>query len=444
MTINKKLSFFFIIALSFSFALKAETLCTYNAPSGTGWLEKTSQGDLVLHLEGTWYDMGYEQGKLLTKEAIQTMNGVKSYAKDTVPFLPYKTVKNLLYKKAYLKSEPYVPEEFKQELQGLADAAGVSVKELEALHALIYVASCSATAAFGPATKDGNLYQTRSLDFILTFIDPETDTPMQNNSMIVVYKPKGGVPFVSFSWPGMLGSVGGMNAKGISVSEMSLPTKHESPAGLSMVWRIKQTLAKAETLDQAVNLMTQKPLEGGYNFVVGDGKIPSAVAMEMDAKNLYYGGVDGAAENNQYRKWGRLYKYESKPGLLTRTNHPLSKELIKDYQAPIDPENSKNSKGTSGARYRDLRSRDLKEYGSLDLVRVMEVMREHYESICGPDHQGCPGVLYQAAMAPKSGDFLISFAYGDPRKEGHYKVSPYSHPYHKYNLFDLLNEKPEK
>jgi len=428
-----------IICGGFSISSHAEVLRVYKAPSGVGWLEKTSQGDLVLHLEGSWYDMGYEQGKLVTKEAFQTINGVKAYAKEKAPFMTFNSFKDLLYKQVYLKSDVYVPESFKQEMQGLADAGGVSVKDIQALHSLIYVASCSATAAFGPATKDGQLYQTRSLDFILTFIDPETGTPMQNNSMIVVYKPKGEIPFVSFSWPGVLGSVGGMNAKGISVSEMSLPSKYESPAGLSMIWRIKQTLSKAEDLDQAVSLMTQKPLEGGYNFVVGDAKIPSAVAIEMDAKNLYVGGVDGAAEKNQYRKWGKLYKYEPKPGLINRTNHPLSAELIKDYPAPID---FAGLKIMSQARYSDLRRRDLEEYGSLDLVRVMEIMRAHYESVCAPSHTNCMGTNYQAAMAPKSGDFLISFAYGNPRKLGNYAVSAYNRPYHKYNLKELLAEQP--
>ena len=114
MSINKKYISVFILAVCFSITLKAETLRDYKAPSGTGWLEKTGQGDLVLHLEGTWYDMGYEQGKLMTKEAIETMNGVKAYARHELPFLPYSTFKNLLYKKVYLKSEPYVPEEFKQ------------------------------------------------------------------------------------------------------------------------------------------------------------------------------------------------------------------------------------------------------------------------------------------------------------------------------------------
>jgi len=430
----------FFCAMAFFHPVRAELLGVYQAPSGTGWLERSSQGDLILHLEGTWYDMGYEQAKLLQKECFMTINGVKAYARKMAPLLPFSTFKNLLYKQAYLKSAPYVPESFLQEMQGLADAGGVPVKDIQALHSFIYLASCSGTAAFGEATKDGQLYQTRSLDFILTFIDPETGTPMQDNSLVVVYKPRGEIPFVSFSWPGVLGSVGGMNAKSISVSEMSLPSRYESPAGMSMVWRVKQTLARAENLEQAVSIMTQKPLEGGYNFLVGDGKIPSAVAIEMDAKNFYVGGFDSAAENNSYRKWGKKYEYHSRPGLVIRTNHPLSPELVSDYYAPID---FAGIKAMSGARYFDLRRREEKEYGSLDLVRMMDIMREHYESICAPAHKNCPGTNYQAAMAPRSGDFLVAFARGNPQEQGNYKVSAYTRPYHRYNLFELLSSKPQ-
>lgn len=417
---------------------QAETLGVCRTESGTGWLEKSEQGNLILHLEGTYYDMGFEQGKLLGKECLQTMRGAKAYVQRQAWFLPYPILENIFYRE-FKKSEPFMPEDFKQEIKGLADAGGVPIEEVQALHMLIYIASCSATAAFGPATKDGQLYQTRSLDFILTFIDPETKVPLQNNSLIVVYQPKGEVPFVSFSWPGVLGSVGGMNAKGISVSEMSLPSKYETPAGLSMIWRIKQTLSQAENLDQAISLMTQKPLEGGYLYMVGDGNLPSAVAIEMDAKNVYVGGWDGPAEKNSYRHWGRLYKYEPKPGLIVRTNHPLSAKLIADYPVPID---LGKVKAMSGARYRDLKERDLKEYGSLDLERMMQIMREHYQGMCPDDHQGCPGSNYQAVFAPKSGDFLVSFAYGNPNEEGTYKITAWNQPYHRYNFYDLMKRQP--
>ena len=33
---------------------QAEVLGVYQARTGTGWLEKTEQGDLVLHLQGSY------------------------------------------------------------------------------------------------------------------------------------------------------------------------------------------------------------------------------------------------------------------------------------------------------------------------------------------------------------------------------------------------------
>ena len=70
-------------------------------------------------------------------------------------------------------------------------------------------------------------------------------------------------------------------------------------------------------------------------------------------------------------------------------------------------------------------------------------MRNHYQGICAPNKIGCPGVNYQAAMAPKSGDFIISFAHGNPYIEGTSQISAYNKPYHKYNLQELLKEEPE-
>ena len=434
----KRLIVFFWGIFFLTFAVRSEVLGVYKTKTGTGWLERSEQGNLILHLEGSWYDMGYEQGKLLKKECLITLNSVKGFLRSYLPFASFKLTQKLLYKTVYKKEEPYIPEEFKQELQGLADALEFPIQELQALHSMIFIASCSGASAFGSATKDGELYQTRSLDYPLTFIDRETKTPLQNQSLIVVYKPKDGIAFVSFSWPGFIGSVGGMNARGICVSEMTDASWYEKPAGLPMIFRIKQTLAKAESLDQAIKLMTKEPLEGGYNFLVGDGKIPDAVAIEMNARKFYVGSWNGPAESNTY--WSGLKKYQYQPleGLLVRTNHPLSNEIIKYYPIPIWL-----GKNSTGWRYFNLRKRLEKEYGNLDLVRMMEIMRQHYQGMCSPpDYKGCSPTIYQAVFAPKSGDFLISFAYGNPREQGRYKTSAYNQSYHHYNLFELLNRSP--
>ena len=65
------------------------------------------------------------------------------------------------------RSAAYADDRVEQELAGLADGSGVSLTTLQAVHAvpLLMPYSCSSIAAWGKATEDGHLYQTRNLDW---------------------------------------------------------------------------------------------------------------------------------------------------------------------------------------------------------------------------------------------------------------------------------------
>ena len=54
-------------------------------------------------------------------------------------------------------------------MKGLADGSGASLKDIHRCHAIpgLIETRCSAIATFGKATNDGNLYQTRILDYIM-------------------------------------------------------------------------------------------------------------------------------------------------------------------------------------------------------------------------------------------------------------------------------------
>ena len=418
----------------------AETLRVYKAESGTGWLERTGQGDLVLHLDGTWYDMGYEQGKLMSKEIKQTFACVDGLIHHYDPVVPGSWAINLLYKYVYMKEDPYVRQEFKDEMKGVSDGAGVPVKNIAAFHSMIYLASCSVVAAWGKATKDGNLYFFRSLDYPLNFVDPKTGTAIQDLSMMIIYRPKGGVPYISFSWPGFIGTVSGMSSQGMVVGVLTNTSKYEQAAGVPMVFRLKQVLEEATNLDQAIQILSQKPFEGGYNLVAADAKAPDAAVVEINARNVYSGRWNGPAESNHYAYRGKEYSYSPIEDVVMRTNHPLSSELIKDKTGKI--EDAKDD-STSVARYNDLKARISKDYGSLDLEKMNGLMRSHYQAMYqGPKDKKYQPTMHQVAYAPKSGDFIISFAHGNPHKESKFAISAYNKPCHQYNFFQLLNAQP--
>ena len=424
-----------------SFGLRAEVLGTCPTATGTGWLERSEQGDLILHLQGSYHDMGVEHAKLLGPDTGLALRSAKNSIHHEVPFLPASLSVRLIYQFFGKKQAAFIPPQFLEEMKGLAEAGGVPMNTIVALHAMTYLTSCAGAAAWGPATRDGRLYFLRSNDLGI-LVDPVTHTVYHDRGMIVIYQPVGEIPYLMVSWPGFIGASEGMNAEGIAVGNMSDPSREETPAGLPMPFRIKQTLGQAHNLDEAIAWMSKPPLEGGYNFLVADAKIPKAVAMEMDAKTVYVGGWDGAAESNHYSYQGREYVYEAKAGLLVRTNHPLSAELIARHEKKID-DGRAHSKW-SAERYQDLKARLVQQYGSLDLETMNQILRDHYQSVQWETGPTWGATSHQLVLDPRSGDLLIAFSRGNPLEQGRRQVSAFSQPYHRYNFYELLHKLPQE
>lgn len=422
-------------------AASAETLGVCRADSGTGWLERTDQGDLVLHMEGTYYDMGVQHATLLKDEARLAVRAAKHSMRIEQPLVPTSYLLKRIYNDVTLKQLEHTPAEFKEEMRGLADASGIGLELIQTLHSISYLTSCCGAAAFGPASADGKLYFMRSNDIAIA-VDLLTMESYHDKGIIMIYKPETGVPFMMISWPGYIGASDGMNARGIAVGNTSGPTSFETPLGLPMNFRLKQTLAKAETLDEAVLWMSEKPWAGGYHFFVADAKIPGARVMEMDAKALYVGGWDGPAESNEYDFQGRHYSYEAREGLLIRTNHPKSDDLLAHRTRPIDED--KRPSRLTYPRYADLDPRLAGALGSLGLEPMMDIMRAHYNSLPWDKAPTLGGTSHQFVMDPKTGDFLISFAKGNPLTKGTAQISAFNQPVRRYNFFELLDRKPEQ
>ena len=324
-------------------------------------------------------------------------------------------------------------------MQGIVEESGYPIELIETLHATTYLTSCETAAAWGPATADGSLDFVRSNDVAIA-IDPATGKSYHEMGVIVIYQPLDGIPFMMFSWPGFIGASDGMNAEGIAIGNMSLPSKYETPDGLPMPFRVKQALTRAHNLDEAVEWITKTPLEGGYNFLVADAKIPAAKAVEMDGKNVYVGGWDGPAESNSYDFQGRHYQYEPKPGLLERANHPLSAALVADHTQPFD--DGVPHSPWSYQRYADLRARLLGAYGRLDLDSMYEALRQSYREVDWEHGPTLGGSSHQLGFNPATGEFRIAWCKGNPLLLGRRKVSAFNQPVHHYNFFELLKRKP--
>lgn len=243
----------------------------------------------VLYLKGTPYEMGFQHGKLLKVDLRDSLDGVLNTCYDLVnkevklPLVD-KAITNFLLDEAYKAMEPYIPKDDKEEMEGLADGSGISLKNIHRVHAIpgLTETSCSAIAAFGQATKDGNLYQLRILDYIM-------ELGIQKHPTVTVYQPDDGVPFVNIGWAGFIGVISGMNKEGIAIGEMGYGAPGEEPPGIStpgpeetlhgipMIFLIKKVLRYAENVEQATGIFKSADKTNYYVYVIGDGITESGI-----------------------------------------------------------------------------------------------------------------------------------------------------------------------
>lgn len=257
-------------------------------------VEVTDQGTTlpVAVVRGTPYEMGYQLGQLFGEQ----IRGVVPTLVASVSQEMGLTSEDL--REVWARTSAYSDDRLEQELAGLADGSGVSLSILQSMHAipLLMPYSCSSIAAWGDATVDGHLYQTRNLDWNI-------EIGAHNYPMIVLYLPDQGVPHVVPSFAGMIGAHTGMNAKGIALSEMGDASRKEAPYHVHaphFTSFFRTMLYDSECLSDAVNIFRAQPQTKRYHFVFGDGqKELGAVKVRTNASNPASAEIDVWKDNDK-------------------------------------------------------------------------------------------------------------------------------------------------
>jgi hypothetical protein len=234
---------------------------------GGGRRFEISQGDRpipVVVVAGTPYQMGYHLGRLTRAEIHTFLPRVLAGFKAALG------VDDAELARVWATTAAYTDDRVEQELLGVAAGSGISLTLLQQVQCfpLLMPYSCSSIAAWGKATPDGHLYQTRDLDWSL-------EAKAHEFPVIVVYLPQQGHPHVVPSFAGFIGAHCGMNAAGITLAEMGDSPGKEAPYELRAphftTW-FRSLLYDADSLDQALDLFRAQPMTKRYHFVFGDGQ----------------------------------------------------------------------------------------------------------------------------------------------------------------------------
>jgi hypothetical protein len=245
------------------------------ARCGEGWLEEVD-GYRVLHVKGTPYQMGYQQGALLKNdihEQVRFLFDVKAKElKVDVAGVQLKPDPKVLIAAIAESQRKFVPARFFEELQGVADGSGISREEIIVANFIPEMFHCSGFALSGSATKDGTLYHGRILDY-------GCDWRLQEHAVLTVAEPEGRIPFVNVTYAGFIGSVTGMNAQQVSIGEMGGAGRGHW-AGVPMAILVRMVLEEAKDLDEAIAVFRDHPRTCEYFYVIADGKTGQGVGME--------------------------------------------------------------------------------------------------------------------------------------------------------------------
>nr|WP_314492850.1 C45 family peptidase [uncultured Chryseobacterium sp.] len=259
------------------------------------YLTKNRQQLWELYIKGNPLQLGYNNGAL-TKDLMQKQEEI--FFSKVEGFVPSKFRQNLLRgflkwynRKMYLN----VNNDFQAELYGMSryssdayDFIAPKFRRSMYLHGAhdighamqdLMVVGCSSLAVWNENTEDGDLLIGRNFDF-------SVGEDFARNKLIEFVEPESGIPYLSVSWPGMIGVVSGMNKEGLSVTinagKSKIPLTAKTP--ISLVTR--EILQYASTVDEAITIAKKRKVFVSESILIGSAKDHKAVIIEVSPNNF--------------------------------------------------------------------------------------------------------------------------------------------------------------
>jgi hypothetical protein len=413
-----------------------------------GWYEEI-EGVKILHVSGSYYEMGYQHGYLISDMVNQNVRA----ALDTyTQAVSYEDLLDL-----YDGLESYIPQEIKDEMQGLADGSGLNFDDFAVIVVLDLVAhdltACVTGSAWDTATVDGKLYHFRSHDFSMQIKDPETGIYLHDNIILQVRTPDTGYATIYPNYAGSLANYGGFNEEGITIGQTTSWCMNDiSNEGIPMGIRIKLAIEKSSNINEAIDIINSNKTRG-YNFIISDSEEKTAKIIESSATNSYIGSWDDPEESNS--------PYYSIENIVRRSNLYISEPMANLQREKYNPNNFLKWLLTPitkllgnyddykyeyfiQSRHYQLLSKELNNnWGNHDLNSIMNLLRSVYRGDQDffmkllkkvMPNRSYTADLYQWVVCPETNEFVISFADGT--------TSAHENNVHNFNMVDLWNASP--
>lgn len=282
------------------------------------YLEYDSCGLWLLYLEGSGQDRGAKQGAL-TRDLMRFQEDVfVRQIREWIPSDRYLGFLRFLLLAFNRDLGEHVPLEYRDEIAGMSmfcthdyDAIGTPYERQLNYHAAhdighamqqYMLVGCSSFGVWKDHSLSGGLLVGRNFDFYM-------GDDFAKNKVVMFVAPDSGYRYASIAWPGMVGVVSGMNARGVTVTinaaKGSMPLSAATPISILA----REILQYADCIETAYVIAQNTETFVSESILIGSVSDGCCAVIEKTPK-----------ETVLYRSSGHR---------IACTNHYLSEELGK-------------------------------------------------------------------------------------------------------------------
>jgi len=317
------------------------------------FMQKNEFGFYEIYAEGAPFERGVAMGKVMEKVKLKHEESFISSIESIIPSPTYLNFLKIFVGIFNRNLHHFFNKEYLEELYGLSFSSSKKYNYIappfqrvlnyhaahDIGHALqnIGLVGCSSFVVKDNKSANNELLLARNLDF----------SPSEAfNELKALYfiHPNKGNKYVSYSWPGFIGVVSGMNEHGLCVVLHSAKSKMRFSIGTPVSIIAREIMQEAKNIDEARAILQKRQAFVSELFLVVSAQDNSAVVFEKEPNTL----SEYQMENNNLICVNHLLSKKNKNSkenlewkvtISSAYREQRLKELLANYQS-ISPENA--------------------------------------------------------------------------------------------------------
>ena len=253
------------------------------------WAKRNQYGLWEVFLTGSAFERGVAYGNLIKKPIQYQEEVFVNSINKVVPSEYYQWfLKYLIY---FFNTDVnnYVSEELKNEILGVSlsfsdeyDYIGKKYMRILAYHAAhdlghalnnYSLVGCTSFSIWGNNTKDGDIIHARNFDFYF-------GDDFAKEKVLLMVQPDSGYAFVSYSWPGMMGVVSGMNEEGLAITINASMSSPPTSAKLPISILVREALQFSKNLEEAKSYINSKKIFVSESIMISSANDNKTIIIE--------------------------------------------------------------------------------------------------------------------------------------------------------------------